>query len=219
MKKLLLLVLLNIFSLSFAQKGVKVPRIAFPDVDSQIAYIKKFDNWKYAIDNFETLEDIVSFFGDFYFREASYTVSYDFLISEIQKGEDQRRSRSYTIYIDFKNTSKYVSPNLSTRGTVGYNSLSNTIDINSTTTYSSGGTYNRNYWISFEFSTDRIGGTPFKSPEFILSNKIKKISFGDALNQSNNKEFLRLIQKYYSDKQLKDVSASKPKPFSKIKNY
>ena len=218
MKRLFLLLLAHTTLFSYAQSNVRVPRITFPDVDSQIRYIEKFSNWKYAIDNFETIEDVVNFFGDFYFREPKYGASYETIVSEIQRGEDKRKPRSYYLYIDFKNTSRYVSPNSTTRGSVGYNSLSNTVDFNSTTTYSSGGTYNKNYWISFEFTTDRIGGTPFQSPQFILSNKIKGISFGNALSESNDKQFIRMIRKYYSDKQLKDAIASKPKPFSKIKN-
>ena len=147
---------------------IKVPKINFPDVDAQIEYINKFDNWKLALDNIETREEMDNFFGEYY-------TNYDKKYSVLQR-------------ISFKHRYSYSFPSTKTTGSVTYNSVSDNLSFEASTSDYDGG-YNevRSLYIQFNFAPKV---NEYGRESYLLgTDRVESISLGNEMQDISNKQF------------------------------
>ena len=182
MKKLILL-LLFIPLVSFGQ----TPQLSEPiynDLDKQIKYIKKFKHLKNIIDHFETREQVFNFFGDINkYKETEY------------------------VGINFGDGFYYSPSTSSTTGNLSYNSISNSIDYNASTTSSDAISYSTTYWFYFIF--------PHTKKEIRVFNS-KKRKY-EMRTSTNYNEFSNDIEEWITSYDMKNISNSKFRSF--IKKY
>lgn len=190
MKKLLLL-LLFIPLVSFGQD--------FSKIKNKIKYIKKFKSWEHFVDHFETREQVENFFGDgtWYNQPPgggsmkSFLKFYGWESREDYIKHDQMYSLTLNSY------TRYSVASSSSSGNLSYNSTSNSLDYNGSTTYSEGGSFNYTYILYFNFK--RLGNCCSRPDRH--SNIISSWEVSNDMKGISDRKFISLIRKYYSKKE------------------
>jgi len=190
MKKLLLL-LLFIPLVSFGQD--------FSNVKNKIKYIKKFKSWEHFVDHFETRDQVHNFFGKgrVYDRPPGGGSWKSFLKGKGWESKEDYINHKQFFQLVLNSYTRYSGASSSSSGNLSYNSTSNSLDYNGSTTYSEGGTFNYAYILYFNFK--RLGNCCPKPDRH--SNIISSWEVSNDMKGISDRKFISLIKKYYSKKE------------------